>query len=197
MDDELQDVSTGRTAGGSMGFAPMGFSDGSAYEENLRRLRQMESSRANSRDESTKELEKESKFKIGDYVICVKSNRPVSNYHWKEGLVFQVRIIYDNSEKKDKSNLIYEDICGRQFNQDLLQLATRNDIKRYEKKVKLDKFVDNKFTRIRMEEEYRAMGKDPKTIDKLALDHPDSQERRRKHHPPTDEKGLTEQDLEL
>jgi len=192
MDDE-QEVTTS----GSMGFSSMGYEMPINFEEEVRRVRQRTIDRENSKVNSTKELEKESKFKVGDYVICVKSNRPVSNYHWKEGLVFQVRMIYDNSEKKDKSNLIYEDICGRQFNQDLLQLATRNDIKRYEKKVKLDKFVDNKFTRIRMEEEYRAMGKDPKTIDKLALDHPDSQERRRKHHPPTDEKGLTEQDLEL
>ena len=192
MDDE-QEVTTS----GSMGFSSMGYEMPINFEEEVRRVRQRTIDRENSKVNSTKELEKESKFKVGDYVICVKSNRPVSNYHWKEGLVFQVRIIYDNSEKKDKSNLIYEDICGRQFNQDLLQLATRNDIKRYEKKVKLDKFVDNKFTRIRMEEEYKAMGKDPQTIDKLALDHPDSQERRRKHHPPTDEKGLTEQDLEL
>jgi len=192
MDDE-QEVTTS----GSMGFSSMGYEMPINFEEEVRRVRQRTIDRENSKVNSTKELEKESKFKVGDYVICVKSNRPVSNYHWEEGLVFQVRMIYDNSEKKDKSNLIYEDICGRQFNQDLLQLATRNDIKRYEKKVKLDKFVDNKFTRIRMEEEYRAMGKDPKTIDKLALDHPDSQERRRKHHPPTDEKGLTEQDLEL
>ena len=149
----------------------------------------------NNQDNSQNKEMKDHKFKVDDFLIQEKGNKInlsfVSN---KISAIFKVGKldILNDGEKKYK---VYIDRRGNWYLEDNLRIATSNEIKMYEKKDKLRTAVRKSSDRMDMVRMYKSEGRDISELDNLQLDHPDSSERTRKHCPPDDENGLSEQDL--
>jgi len=149
----------------------------------------------NNQDNSQNKTMKDHKFKVDDFLIQEKVNKINVAFVSREiGDIFKVKKlnILNDSGKEYKA---YIDRRGNWYLEDNIRIATPDEIKMYEKKRKLNTAVRKSSDRMDMVRMYKSEGRDISELDNLQLDHPDSCERRRKHCPPDDENGLSEQDL--
>jgi len=137
------------------------------------------------------------KFKVGDILIQEKEGDS-GNHYWlsnRKGKVFTVVRFDIILEDKGNQFKVYIDKNDEAYLESTLRIATSKEIQNWEKRDKLIKSVRKSNDRMEMIDIYKKEGRDINELDQLKLNHPDGEERRRKHHPPTDEEGLSEQDL--
>ena len=156
----------------------------------------------NMSNEEQKLLEEITGFKFGDYVVCVENDDfdiSYRYYDWKKGKVFQINSMQKNIYKGNGDDIEFVACLGSggHVPHSFLKIATDDDKKNYEKMKMLRKSVDKTERMINVKRDYASQGKDISEYNKLKLNHPDETERRRKHNPPTDEKGFSEEDLEM